>query len=306
MLPNIFQTSIPIIPADSLDLKGSAEKFVEKVTTTPADVLLKELGNDALQFGLKVLAALAIYFIGAWVIKRIKKLLGNIFERRKTDKAIASFTMSLVSISLTILLIILTVGTLGVNTTSLAAILAAGGMAIGMALSGTVQNFAGGIMLLVFKPFKAGDFIEAQGFSGTVSEVNIVSTKLTTTDNRVIVLPNGSLSSGTINNISQNPIRRLEWKIGVEYGSNIDQARKVILGILNADARVLHGKDAPDEPNVKLSGLLDSSVEIQARCWVRTDDYWDLLWEVNELIYNELPKDGIDFPFPQLDVHLHN
>ncbi len=306
MLPNIFQTSIPIIPADSLDLKGSAEKFVEKVTTTPADVLLKELGNDALQFGLKVLAALAIYFIGAWVIKRIKKLLGNIFERRKTDKAIASFTMSLVSISLTIILIILTVGTLGVNTTSLAAILAAGGMAIGMALSGTVQNFAGGIMLLVFKPFKAGDFIEAQGFSGTVSEVNIVSTKLTTTDNRVIVLPNGSLSSGTINNISQNPIRRLEWKIGVEYGSNIDQARKVILGILNADARVLHGKDAPDEPNVKLSGLLDSSVEIQARCWVRTDDYWNLLWEVNELIYNELPKNGIDFPFPQLDVHLHN
>lgn len=306
MLPTIFQTSIPIIPADSLDLKGSAEKFVEKVTTTPADVLLKELGNDALQFGLKVLAALAIYFIGAWVIKRIKKLLGNIFERRKTDKAIASFTMSLVSISLTILLIILTVGTLGVNTTSLAAILAAGGMAIGMALSGTVQNFAGGIMLLVFKPFKAGDFIEAQGFSGTVSEVNIVSTKLTTTDNRVIVLPNGSLSSGTINNISQNPIRRLEWKIGVEYGSNIDQARKVILGILNADARVLHGKDAPDEPNVKLSGLLDSSVEIQARCWVRTDDYWDLLWEVNELIYKELPKNGIDFPFPQLDVHLHN
>ena len=306
MLPNIFQTSIPIIPADSLDLKGSAEKFVEKVTTTPADVLLKELGSDALQFGLKVLAALAIYFIGAWVIKRIKKLLGNIFERRKTDKAIASFTMSLVSISLTILLIILTVGTLGVNTTSMAAILAAGGMAIGMALSGTVQNFAGGIMLLVFKPFKAGDFIEAQGFSGTVSEVNIVSTKLTTTDNRVIVLPNGSLSSGTINNISQNPIRRLEWKIGVEYGSNIDQTRKVILGILNADARVLHGKDAPDEPNVKLSGLLDSSVEIQARCWVRTDDYWDLLWEINELIYNELPKNGIDFPFPQLDVHLHN
>lgn len=306
MLPNIFQTSIPIIPADSLDLKGSAEKFVEKVTTTPADVLLKELGNDALQFGLKVLAALAIYFIGAWVIKRIKKLLGNIFERRKTDKAIASFTMSLVSISLTIILIILTVGTLGVNTTSLAAILAAGGMAIGMALSGTVQNFAGGIMLLVFKPFKAGDFIEAQGFSGTVSEVNIVSTKLTTTDNRVIVLPNGSLSSGTINNISQNPIRRLEWKIGVEYGSDIDVARKVILEILNKDSRVLHGKDAPDEPYIRLSALLDSSVEIQARCWVRTNDYWDLLWEVNELIYKELPKNGIDFPFPQLDVHLHN
>ncbi|MGN0190635.1 MAG: mechanosensitive ion channel family protein, partial [Candidatus Cryptobacteroides sp.] len=171
MLRSFLQTTVPIIPADSLDFKESAEKFVEKVTTTPTDVLLKELGNDALQFGIKVIAALVIYFVGAWVIKRIKKILGNIFERRNTDKAIASFTMSFVSISLTVILIILTVGTLGINTTSLAAILAAGGMAIGMALSGTVQNFAGGIMLLVFKPFKAGDFIEAQGFSGTVTDV---------------------------------------------------------------------------------------------------------------------------------------
>lgn len=296
----------PAIPPilDTLDLKGDTEKFIQKVTTTPAEDLLKELLSDMIQFGLKVLAALAIYFIGAWIIKKIKKILANIFERRHTEKAIASFTMSLVSISLTILLIILTVGTLGVNTTSLAALLAAGGMAIGMALSGTVQNFAGGIMLLVFKPFKAGDFIEAQGFAGTVSEVNIVSTKLRTTDNRTIVLPNGALSGGTINNVSQNPTRRVEWKVGVEYGTDPAQAREVILSLLKADKRVLRGADAPAEPSVCVSALLDSSVELQVRCWTAAGDYWDVLYDINEKIYTELPKNGINFPFPQLDVHL--
>lgn len=301
----LIQTSIPIIPADSLHIADDAHKFVEKVTTTPIDELLRELGSDLLQFGLKVIAALVIYIIGAWLIKRIKNLLKSIFEKRNTDKAIASFTLSFANITLTILLIILTVGTLGINTTSLAAILAAGGMAIGMALSGTVQNFAGGIMLIVFKPFKAGDFIEAQGFSGTVSEVNIVSTKLVTTDNRVIVLPNGSLSSGTINNISQRTKRRVEWKIGVEYGSDIELVRKVIAEILDADQRVLHGVDAPAEPGIVVSALLDSSVEIQVRCWTKSEDYWDLLYDINERIYKQLPANGVMFPFPQLDVHLN-
>lgn len=297
---------VPELPVhlDSLDIKADTQKLIEHVTTTPAEELLKELLSDIIQFGLKVLAALLIYCVGAWIIKKIKKILSNIFAKRHTEKAIASFTMSLVSITLTILLIILTVGTLGVNTTSLAALLAAGGMAIGMALSGTVQNFAGGIMLLVFKPFKAGDFIEAQGFSGTVSEVNIVSTKLRTTDNRTIVLPNGALSGGTINNISQNPTRRVEWKVTVEYGSDVQTARKVVLGMLASDKRVLTGSDAPAEPNVSLSALLDSSIELQIRCWVKTEDYWDVLYAINEQIYNELPQNGISFPFPQLDVHI--
>lgn len=302
----LYFLQVPELPVhlDSLDIKADTQKLIEHVATTPAEELLKELLYDMIQFGLKVLAALLIYCVGAWIIKKIKKILSNIFAKRHTEKAIASFTMSLVSITLTILLIILTVGTLGVNTTSLAALLAAGGMAIGMALSGTVQNFAGGIMLLVFKPFKAGDFIEAQGFSGTVSEVNIVSTKLRTTDNRTIVLPNGALSGGTINNISQNPTRRVEWKVTVEYGSDVQTARKVVLGMLASDKRVLTGSDAPAEPNVSLSALLDSSIELQIRCWVKTEDYWDVLYAINEQIYNELPKNGINFPFPQLDVHI--
>ena len=150
---------------------------------------------------------------------------------------------SIVSIALTIILILITVGTLGIDTTSLAALLAGGGMAIGLALNGTVQNFAGGIMILVFRPFKAGDFIEAQGYSGTVTEVNIVSTKLTTTDNRNIIIPNGALSNGTVNNYSQNQLRRVDWTVGVEYGSSAEQTKALLLGIMNSDSRVLKTSD---------------------------------------------------------------
>ena len=192
--------SINILQADSIKVK-TAETLAALKDTEP-NVLLQNLGQQALHFGLKVLAALAIYIIGAWLIKKITKMVSKGLEKKASDAALASFVKSLVSITLWVLLIIITVGALGINTTSLAALLAAGGMAIGMALSGTVQNFAGGIMLLVFKPIKAGDFIEAQGFTGTVSEINITSTKLVTLDNRVVFIPNGALSSGNINNFS--------------------------------------------------------------------------------------------------------
>ena len=202
---------ITVSPEDTVAvsrIEQTARETIEHIATTPLEELIPELMREAINFGIKVLVALLIYFIGAWLIKKIRNMLHRIFEKRKTEKAISSFVESLTSISLTVILIIITVGALGVNTTSLAALLAAGGMAIGMALSGTVQNFAGGIMILVFKPFKAGDFIETEnGYSGTVSDVNIFSTKLTTTDNRLIIIPNGSLSNGTINNYSQNMSR---------------------------------------------------------------------------------------------------
>ncbi|MCM1177684.1 MAG: mechanosensitive ion channel [Bacteroidales bacterium] len=302
-----FLQSVPVVTQlDSIDFKGKVEEVAEIIQTTPTSELLVNFGEKLLGFGLKVLAALLIYFVGAWFIKWIKKLLNNMFIRRNTDLAIASFTKSLVSISLTILLILTTVGTLGINTTSLAAILAAGGMAIGMALSGTVQNFAGGIMLLVFKPFKAGDFIVAQGFSGTVSEVNIVSTKLTTTDNRTIVIPNGALSNGTIDNYSQKPMRRLEWLVDVEYGSSSEVTRTVLKGIAESDARILDkSKGAPADVLIELHALKDSSIEFIMRGWVLTGDYWPVFWAINDRIYNELPKNGIQFPFPQLDVHIN-
>ena len=267
---------------DSIDIQKATEQFVEKIATTPADQLLTEFVDKAIAFGLKVLAALAIYVIGAWLIKKIKRVIHNIFVRRNTEHSIASFVESLASIFMTVFLVIFTISALGVNTTSIAALLAAGGMAIGMALSGTVQNFAGGIMLLVFKPFKAGDFIEAQGYSGTVTDVTIVSTKITTTDNRNIIIPNGSLSNGTINNYSQNVYRRLEWLVDVEYGASSEKVKAILKKIIDEEKRIVYAPASPADPTIALNALRDSSVQFVARAWVKKEDYWDVLYDVND------------------------
>lgn len=306
MIFNLLQTTVPADTAELNKIEQTARSTIEHIATTPLEELLPELLKEAINFGIKVLIALLIYFIGAWLIKKIRHMLHRIFERRNTEKAIASFVESLTSISLMVILVIITVGTLGINTTSLAAILAAGGMAIGMALSGTVQNFAGGIMLLVFKPFKAGDFIETQdGFSGTVTDVNIVSTKLTTTDNRIIVIPNGSLSNGTINNYSMNTMRRVEWLVGVEYGTSAEEVKNVLKSIVDGEKRVLYlNTGAPADPLIAINALKDSAVEYVVRVWVKKEDYWDVFYRLNEEIYTVLPSKGINFPFPQMDVHI--
>ena len=239
---------------DTLTIESKVTEVIETMKNTPAEVLLSDFVDKALSFGLKVLAAILIYIIGAWLIRKIKKILASIFERRKTDAAIASFVNSMTSIALTVMLIVITVGTLGIDTTSLAALLAGGGVAIGMALNGTVQNFAGGIMILIFKPFKAGDYIQVQGFEGTVTEVTIVSTKLTTVDNRNIIIPNGILSNDTINNFSQNTMRRVDWSIDVEYGSSSEQTKELLMTFLSVDDRILTAATgAPADPFVALS-----------------------------------------------------
>ncbi|MBQ8499361.1 MAG: mechanosensitive ion channel [Bacteroidales bacterium] len=290
---------------DTLTIESKVTEVIETMKNTPAEVLLSDFVDKALSFGLKVLAAILIYIIGAWLIRKIKKILASIFERRKTDAAIASFVNSMTSIALTVMLIVITVGTLGIDTTSLAALLAGGGVAIGMALNGTVQNFAGGIMLLIFKPFKAGDYIQAQGFEGTVTEVTIVSTKLTTVDNRNIIIPNGILSNDTINNFSQNTMRRVDWSIDVEYGSSSEQTKELLMTFLSGDERILTAETgAPADPFVALSALKDSGVQFTMKAWVKKENYWDVNYDILEKIYNELPKHDIKFPFPQLDVNI--
>ena len=263
-------------------------------------------GEQALHFGLKVLAAIALYIVGGWVIGLVKKALKKSFARKKTEATVATFSESLVTIALWILLIIAVVGTLGVNTTSLAALLAAGGMAIGMALSGTVQNFAGGIMLLVFRPFKVGDFIETQGFAGKVTEVTIVNTKLLTTDNRVIILPNGTLSNGNINNVTGRHLRRVDIPVSVAYGAKADAVKNALLELVKANPLFLDSKThGAQDPFVGLAELADSSVNFVVRAWVNGKDYWDARFQLQEAIYTELPgKYGIEFPFPQLDIHV--
>lgn len=303
MIADFLQTSLPEVK-DTVNIQKATAEFIETLATTPADQLISQFAEKAIAFGLKVLAALAIYLIGAWLIRKIKKIIHGIFIRRNTEHAIASFVESITSITLTVFLVIITISALGVNTTSIAALLAAGGMAIGMALSGTVQNFAGGIMLMVFKPFKSGDFIEAQGYSGTVSDVSIVSTKIITTDNRNIIIPNGALSNGTINNYSQNVYRRLEWLVDVEYGASSEQVKAILKSIVADEKRIVYKPDAPDNPMIALNALRDSSVQFIIRVWVRKEDYWPVLYDVNEVIYNKIPENGIQFPFPQMDVHL--
>lgn len=312
-----------MLPPDSI--RQGAQQMIMYAKTDP-EGFWKTVGEQMLQFGLKVLAALLIYIIGAWLISVLKKALKRMFERRKTEPTLASFLTSFVSISLTVLLIVVTVSTLGINTTSLAALLAAGGMAIGMALSGTVQNFAGGLMILAFKPFKAGDFIEAQGQSGKVIEVNITATKILTVDNRVVILPNGALSNGTINNYSGRPLRRVEWNVSVSYGVDAAACKEAILAIVNSDARVLQADtdmdalykelkistyqlstvnyrmDAIPAPFVALKSLNSNDITFVVRAWVRGVDYWDVLFNLQERFYTELPPQGFTFAYPHVDV----
>lgn len=305
----LLQDSLAILAAQTMSqpdsIKAGGRQLMDTITSTPPQELMHMIVQDGLHFGLKVLAALALFLIGGWIIKLIKRAMNRGLVRRKAEPVIISFVGSLVSVTLWVLLIILTISTLGINTTSLAALLAAGGMAIGMALSGTVQNFAGGIMLLVFKPFKSGDMIEAQGHTGKVTEINIISTKIITPDNRIIILPNGALSNGNINNITALPIRRVETSVTVSYGADADAVRTAILDILKADPRILNAETpGAADPMVALRVMKESSVEFIVRVWARTEEYWDVLFSMNESIYTGLPQHGITFPFPQLDVHL--
>ena len=279
----------------------------EKIASTPASELIADLIDKAVAFGLKVLAAFVIYFIGVWLIRKTKKILGRIFERNNTDAAIASFVQSIAGIALTVVLIVVTVGALGIDTTSIAALLAGGGMAIGMALNGTVQNFAGGIMIIVFKPFKAGDFIEAQGYTGTVTEVSITSTKLLTTDNRVIVIPNGAISNGTINNFSHMPLRRLDLTVNVEYGTPADKVCEVLQALFKEDGRILNATtEGAADPFVALGALNESSIQFIIRVWVKVEDYWDVNFDTVAKIYDQLPKKGINFSYRKLDINILN
>lgn len=289
---------------DSLMTKGA--QIAEILRNTPPKELIEEMINSTIKFGLKVLIAFLLYLLGAWIIRKTKNVIARAFTRKGADPALSSFIRSLVGTVMWIILIILMIGLLGMNTTALAALLAAGGMAIGMSLSGTVQNFAGGLMLLAYKPFKSGDYIEAQGFAGVVSEINIVSTKLITPDNRVVVLPNGALSNGSINNFSAKPIRRIDIPVNLPYGTDAAAVREALLAVAESEERVLHTETNPlaADPLVAVRAMNDSAVEFLLRVWVNSADYWPVLFALNESVYKTLPEKGFSFPFPQLDVHL--
>ncbi len=261
--------------------------------------LIQKLLDWGLNAGGHLLGAILIFIIGRFLISFLNRMLARILAKRRVDAGIQSFTKSLVNILLTVLLIVAIVNKLGVETTSFAALLASAGVAVGMALSGNLQNFAGGLIVLLFRPYKVGDWIESQGESGTVREIQIFHTILTTADNKVVYIPNGALSSGTIVNYSREDTRRVEWGIGVEYGENFDKVEEVTRRLIADDKRIL---DTP-APYIALQTLDASSVNVVIRVWVKSPDYWDVYFDMNRTIYATFNKEGIGFPFPQLTIH---
>ncbi len=288
-----------LIVPDSLQKQHFLETL-QKITHIDYRQLMTDMIQEAGWILLKIVIALSIYVIGRWIIRWVIRLMDKAFDRHDVETSLRSFLRSLVKVLLMVVLLLAIVQTLGVNTSSFLAIFASAGLAIGMALSGTLQNFAGGVVLLILRPYKVGDYIEAQGQSGTVDEIGLFQTRLKTVDNRIVYVPNSSISTSIIDNYSQSDTRRVDWTLSISYGDDVDVARREILAMLKADERVL----TDIEPVVYVKNLGESSVDLTIRAWVANANYWSLFFDMNEKMYKELPQKGINFPFPQMDVHL--
>lgn len=273
-----------------------AEQLVE---SGKIDLVVQKLIDLGISAGKNILMAIVVFIVGRFIVSMINKLVANMLAKKKVEATIQTFLKSLINILLMILLVVSVVSALGINTTSFAALLASAGVAIGMALSGNLQNLAGGLIILLFKPYKVGDWIEAQGTSGSVSEIQIFHTILITSDNKVVYIPNGSLSSGIVVNYSRKETRRIEWIIGVDYGEDMNKVENIVRSMLEADERIL--KDPA--PFIALHELAASSVNVTIRVWVASSNYWDVYFQTQKRIYEEFNKQGVNFPFPQLTIH---
>lgn len=254
----------------------------------------------AAEYGLNLLFAILTLVVGLWIVKILVKGIKTGLDKGDTEATLKSFIISLSSVLLKILVYITAISMLGVEMTSFIAILGAAAFAIGLALSGTLQNFAGGVMILLFKPFKVGDFIDAQGYMGSVKEIQIFVTILNTPDNKTVIIPNGPLATGSMVNFSKQPTRRVDWTFGIAYGDDVDKANEVMRRLLSEDERIL----ADPEPFIAVKELGDSSVDFTVRAWVNAPDYWGVFFRMNEQVYKTFEKEGLSIPFPQRDVHL--
>lgn len=252
-------------------------------------------------YGLKVVAAIAILVVGRWLAKLFKRIFKKIMTSRNVDVTITSFVGSLTYYLLLAIFVIAALGQLGIQTTSFIAVLGAAGLAVGLALRESLANFAAGFMMILFRPFKVGDYIEGAGTAGTVDKIHIFNTQLKTPDNKIVIVPNANLTSGNITNYSATGTRRVDMTFGISYDDDIDKAKAIIAEMINADERVL-----PDPvPLIAVSALADSSVNIVARPWVNSSDYWGLFFELTEKIKKRFDAEGISIPFPQRDVHIY-
>lgn len=377
MLLNILNLialqTAPAAPAAESAAKISQE--VAELKSLSLEDLINRLAQSAVTFAINLAIAIVVFYVGRFVIRKIYRLVQTIFLKRDIERSLSSFVLSLINIVLYFILIVTVIGIIGIETTSFLAIFASAGVAVGMALSGTLQNFAGGVLILLLKPYKIGDYIEAQGYAGTVKEIQIFFTVITTYDNKSISIPNGGLSTGSVNNWTREEYRRVQWTVSISYGDDVAAARRAILDMFAQDDRVMNGNleataitevsaagttdaaEAPSSesgaspaepekperislwnriihhhrrtrealaareekldaqlaslmprpdytPKVFVDSLGSSSVDLTVRAWTKTTDYWAVYYYYNEKFYTELPECGINFPFPQLDVHL--
>ena len=295
---NIIMQAAPEV-ADTLH-KSAFREFLQTIKGMTGEQIIDMAIRGTLDAIVRIAIACVIFYVGRWIVRRLTTVIHKIFIKRDVEASLATFLLSLVNISMTFILIIIVISFLGIDTTSFIAIFASAGLAVGMALSGTLQNFAGGVLVLLLKPYRVGDFIEAQAQTGTVKAITLFSTVLATPDNKNIILPNGGMSTGIINNYSKENIRRVDWIFGIAYGDDYDKAKSTIASLLEADDRVM--KDPAYF--IALGALADSSVNITVRAWVASEDYWGVFFDMNEKVYKTFPKEGLNIPFPQMDVHL--
>ncbi|TVR43648.1 MAG: mechanosensitive ion channel family protein [Bacteroidia bacterium] len=262
---------------------------------------LRWFGDLIQTHGWRFIGAVVLLIVGLWLAGKLSRIFYNVLEKREIDPSLRSFLKSIVGVLLKVLVVFTILALVGVPMTSFIAVLGAVAFAIGLALSGTLQNFAGGVLILIIKPFKVGDFIEAQGFMGTVKDIQVFHTVLQTPDNVIITVPNGGLSTGSVTNYSVNETRRAQWVFGIAYGDNAGKAKAILKKILDDDPRVLK----EPEHLIFLSELNDSSVDITVRAWAKAADFWPLNFDIHEKVYEAFEKEGINIPFPQMDVHLH-
>ncbi len=270
--------------------------------STTWDNILEMLRTTGLEFGINLVTAIAIFYIGRIVVRLLTRGLRKVMQAQEIDKTLESFVCNLASMVLLTFVIIASVSALGIQTTSFIAVLGAAGLAIGLALQGSLSNFASGVLIVMFRPYKVGDWVEAAGVAGTIVEVQILTTVFKTGDNKSIIVPNGQVMNSVIINYSANDQRRVDMVVGVSYDDDLDKVRATLEDLIAADDRIL------DDPacTIAVAELADSSVNFVVRPWVKSSDYWGVKFDLTEAIKKRFDKEGIAFPFPQQDVHLYS
>lgn len=288
---------------DSLATNGSGlQTAISSISQFTMAEIAEYLTNAALTIGSKILQIAIIWIVGRWLSKRLVSMTKALMKKKNTDESIQSFLISFIDIVALIVLLIIIISVVGIDTSSFIALFASAGVAIGMALSGTLQNFAGGVMVLLFRPYKVGDYIEAQGQAGTVKEIQIFNTLLQTPDNRIIIVPNGPISTGIINNYSREVNRRVDFKFSISYGDDFELAKSVLLDIISKDSRILQDP----APFIELGAISASSIDITVRVWSKASDYWGVFFDMNKTVYATFPAKGLHFPFNTITVEMKN